>query len=47
LAANFCSTKSNISSLVPGSCPPNWLHGNANIVNPRVLYVSYNFENWV
>jgi hypothetical protein len=25
-----------ISSLVPGSCPPNWLHGKARISNPEV-----------
>lgn len=27
-------TKSTISSLFPGSCAPNWLHGNANISKP-------------
>jgi hypothetical protein len=25
-----------ISSLVPGSCPPNWLHGKARISKPEV-----------
>jgi hypothetical protein len=26
---------SAICSLVPGSCPANWLHGNASISNPN------------
>ena len=33
-ALNLVHTTSWISSLVPGSCPANWLHGNAKISNP-------------
>lgn len=33
-ALNRVQAVSKISSLVPGSCPPNWLHGKANISKP-------------
>ena len=39
-ALNLVHTKSWIFSLVPGSWPANWLHGNAKISNPRKNFKS-------
>lgn len=38
---NFDVTNSRISSSVPGSCAPNWLHGKASTVKPCSLYSSW------
>lgn len=35
-------TKSVISSLLPGSCSPNWLHGNATISKPVISSTLFN-----
>lgn len=45
-ALNMEHTVSCISSLVPGSCPANWLQGNAKISNPVRKYQlwSYGFK---
>lgn len=41
-----CLINSLISASVPGSCPPNWLHGNPMILRPFSEYFSYNSVNW-
>ena len=44
-ALNMVHAASRISSLLPGSCPRNWLQGNAKISNPWLLYFSYKTFN--
>ena len=38
LASKRVQTNWTISSFVPGSCPPNWLHGKARISKPEVTH---------
>ena len=38
---------SAISSAVPGSCPPNWLHGKPTTVSPREANCSCSFSRAV
>src|SRR5499425_1809107 len=38
---------SAISSAVPGSCPPNWLHGKPTTANPRDANCSCSFSSAV
>lgn len=47
-ALNMVHAASRISSLLPGSCPRNWLQGNAKISNParKHQWWSYGFKTF-
>ena len=47
MSASNCLTNSMISSLVPGSWPPNWLQGKARIFNPRAPNSSWSLGSCV
>jgi len=46
LGMKICHDKFVTSIKLTGSCPPNWLQGNARILNPLKLYLSASSENW-